>query len=360
MNKISMFLVILFGSVQILLAQTDLKNSFVLSGYAEVYYQQDFSNPIKNVRPNFIYSHNKNNEFNLNLGFIKASYNTDMVRANLALATGTYMNANYVAEPGTLQNIYEANIGVKLSSKYDLWLDVGILPSHIGSESAVSKDCYTLTRSIAAENSPYFETGAKVTYATQNAKWIASILILNGWQHIQKIDGNRVPSFGHQLIYKPNERIIINSSSFVGNEKPDSLRQMRYFHNLYALYNVSDKFGVIAGFDIGMEQKPKSSDNYNAWYSPYVIVKYKPSTRFAMAVRGEYYQDKNGVVISTESSDGFEVYGYSVNADYYVTPNVVWRTELKHLTSESALFIDSENKLSKINTSFVTSLAINF
>lgn len=87
------------------------------------------------------------------------------------------MNANYVAEPGILKNIYEANIGVKLSRKYDLWLDVGIIPSHIGSESAVSKDCYTLTRSIAAENSPYFETRAKLTYITQSRKWLASVNI---------------------------------------------------------------------------------------------------------------------------------------------------------------------------------------
>ena len=360
MNKFSMLLALLFGCVQLIFAQTDQKSPFTISGYAEVYYQQDFSNPTKNDRPGFIYSHNRNNEFNLNLGFLKASYNTDMVRANLTLATGTYMNANYVAEPGTLKNIYEANIGVKLSRKYDLWLDAGILPSHIGSESAVSKDCYTLTRSIAAENSPYFETGAKLTYITQSGKLLASILILNGWQHIQKIDGNSVPSFGHQLVYKPNESLIINSSSFIGSEKPDSLSQMRYFHNLYAQFTVNNTLGIVAGFDIGFEQKAKSSDKYNNWYSPYFIVKYKPSSRFAMAVRGEYYQDKNGVIISTESPDGFEVYGYSVNADYYIMPNVVWRTELKHLRSESVLFMDKENNQNKNNASLITSLAINF
>lgn len=177
MKKNSILLALLFGGFQLIFGQTDQKSPFAISGYAEVYYQQDFSNPIKNDRPGFIYSHNRNNEFNLNLGFIKASYNTDMVRANITLATGTYMNANYVAEPSNLRNIYEANIGVKLSRKHDLWLDVGILPSHIGSESAVSKDCYTLTRSIAAENSPYFETGAKLTYITQSGKWLASVYI---------------------------------------------------------------------------------------------------------------------------------------------------------------------------------------
>ena len=33
---------------------------------------------------------------------------------------------------------------LKLAKKKNLWIDAGILPSHIGFESAVSKDCWTL------------------------------------------------------------------------------------------------------------------------------------------------------------------------------------------------------------------------
>jgi hypothetical protein len=89
--------------------------AFTVSGYVEAYYSYDFNKPMDNNRPGFIYSHNRHNEFNLNLGFIKGTYNAERVRANLALAAGTYMNANYAAEPGVLKNIYEANAGVKLS-----------------------------------------------------------------------------------------------------------------------------------------------------------------------------------------------------------------------------------------------------
>jgi hypothetical protein len=62
-----------------------------------------------------VYSHNRNNEVNLNLGFVKANYETEKLRANVALGVGTYMNSNYAAEPGVLKNIYEANVGVKIS-----------------------------------------------------------------------------------------------------------------------------------------------------------------------------------------------------------------------------------------------------
>lgn len=331
-----------------------------ISGFAEIYYQCDFNNPENNSRPGFIYSHNRNNEVDVNLAFIKASYETDVIRANIALATGTYMNANYAAESGVLKNIYEANVGFKISKSKNLWIDAGIFPSHIGFESAVGKDNWTLTRSIAAENSPYFETGAKITYTSKNKKWFMSGLFLNGWQRIQRPDGNSTPAFGHQIIFTPNEKLTINSSSFIGNDKADSIRQMRYFHNLYAIYQISNKIGVRVGFDIGAEQKQKESSNYNTWFTPVVIAKYSISEKFSMAVRGEYYQDKKGVIIATETENGFRTFGYSLNADYHILPNLVWRTEVRNLNSKDPIFINRNSDLRQNSFTATTSLAVDF
>lgn len=100
-----------------MMEQVVATSPFTISGYVEAYYSYDFNKPSNNARPGFIYNFNRHNEFNLNLGFIKGSYNTERVRANVAIAVGTYMNANYVAEPGTLKNIFEANAGYKLSAK---------------------------------------------------------------------------------------------------------------------------------------------------------------------------------------------------------------------------------------------------
>ncbi|HJW31204.1 MAG TPA: outer membrane beta-barrel protein, partial [Saprospiraceae bacterium] len=181
-------------------AQVDTSaSSLRFTGYAEVYYTYDFNQPDDHNRPSFIYSHNRHNEFNLNLGFVKTSYSSDRVRANVALAAGTYMNANYASEPGVLKNIYEANGGIKLAKMKNIWLDAGIFASHIGFESAISKDCWGLTRSILADNTPYYESGAKLTYVTDNSKWLFSGLVLNGWQHIQRPDDNNTLAFGTQI-----------------------------------------------------------------------------------------------------------------------------------------------------------------
>ncbi|OJV55553.1 MAG: hypothetical protein BGO31_19535 [Bacteroidetes bacterium 43-16] len=332
----------------------------ILSAYAEAYYQYDANNPMSNARPGFVYSHNRNNEVSLNLAYLKANYSTAKIRANLAIAAGSYMNANYAAEPGVLKNIYEGNVGVKISKKHDLWIDAGIFSSHLGFESAVGKDNWTLTRSLFADNSPYFETGAKITYTSPGGKWLLSGLVLNGWQRIQRVDGNTTPAFAHQLTYKPNEKLTLNSSSFIGNDKPDSLRQMRYFHNLYVIYQVNEKFGITAGFDIGAEQKAKGSSTYNTWYTPVLIAKYKLTHQFSLTARGEYYRDKAGVIIDTGTPNGCSTFGYSLNADYAILPNVVWRTEIKQLNSKEAIFRQRNEAFSSNSISATTALAVSF
>ncbi|HEX7902912.1 MAG TPA: porin [Chitinophagaceae bacterium] len=330
-----------------------------ISGYAEIYYQYDFNKPMNGNRPSFIYSHNRHNEFNLNLGFIKAAYATGKVRANLALAAGTYMNANYAAEPSALKPIFEANAGIKLSKKKNLWLDAGILPSHIGFESAVSKESPTLTRSLGAENSPYFEAGAKLTFTTDNGKWILSCLALNGWQRISRLSGNSLMSWGTQIQFKPSGKTLLNYSTFIGTDKPDSARLYRFFHNIYGIFTISEKLGVTVGFDIGSEEKTSASRSSNTWYSPVVIIKYFISNQWAIAGRAEYYQDRKGVIIATGTANGFQTTGYSLNIDYVTGKNMLLRLEGRNLRSSDRIFFKSNNPV-KTDMFFTGSVAVSF
>ncbi|MBP6286598.1 MAG: porin [Ferruginibacter sp.] len=340
--------------------QSSSPNPLLFSGYTEVFYQYDFNKPADNNRPGFIYSHNRHNEFNLNLGFLKGSYNGERVRANLALAAGTYMNANYAAETGVFKNIFEANAGVKISKKKNFWIDAGIFASHIGFESAVSKDCWVLTRSMLADNSPYFESGVKFTYTSDNNKWLVSGLLLNGWQRIKRVDGNSLMSIGTQVQYKPNAAVLLNYSTFIGTDKPDSARQMRYFHNLYCIFNVTGKVGITAGFDIGSEQKTKRSAAMNTWYSPVLILRYAPHSKWAIAARGEYYYDKYGVIIASGTPNGFQTAGFSVNLEYAPVSNAVIRVEFRALNSRDAVFSKANAPASNSNTFITSSVAVSF
>ena len=361
MKKILLLILMGICLSNISTAQTDLPSPLKISGYLEAYYLYDFGNPADHNRPGFQYSYTRHNEINLNLGYIQAEYNNDKIRGKLALMTGTYANANLAAEPGVLRNVFEANAGVKISKSKNVWVDAGIFASHIGFESAIGANCWNMTRSILADNSPYYESGVKISYTSDNEQWFLSGLILNGWQRIQRLPGNQTPGFGHQLTWKPNDKIALNSSSFVGNDKPETSKQMRYFHNFYGQFQLTRQFGLIAGFDIGAEQIAKGSNDYNKWYSPVLIARFTPSNKLAIAARAEYYSDEGGVIIATGTPDGFKTFGLSLNLDVRIMENVLWRLEARTFNNQpDKIFLDSDLNAVNNNTSLGTSLSIAF
>ena len=335
------------------------QSPLTFSGYVETYYSYDFGEPANHTRPGFVYSHNRHNELNLNLGYAKVNYAKDNIRGNFALMSGTYAQYNLAAEQDLLKNILEANVGVKISKTHNLWVDAGIMPAHIGFESATGKDCPTLTRSILADNSPYYEAGIKLGYTSKNEKWYLAFMYLNGWQRIQKVDGNQTPAFGSQLTYKPNAKIVLNWSTYAGNEQPDSIRKWRYFNNFYGQFKVTEKVNLTAGFDIGIQQTANGSSNYDVWYAPIVIAQYKPAEKIQLAARAEYYQDKAGVIIATGTDNGFKTYGFSANFDYLPASNVMFRIEARTLNSKDGIFLKNNNPTNN-NVFLTTALAISF
>lgn len=329
-----------------------------LSGFLDVFYVYDFARPEGPSRQPFFFNHNRHNEFNLNLGFIQWNVSNAKYRANLALQSGTYPNDNYAEEPGLLKAVLEANVGISLNANNSLWLDMGIMPSHIGFESAISMDNPTLTRSILAENSPYFMAGAKLGYQP-NEKWYLAGLILNGWQRIQRLPGNSIPSFGSQVTFTPTEGMTFNWSTFVGTNDPDSTRRMRYFNNFFGKFQLSEKLALTAGFDLGLQQSQKGSSSLDPWFSPVVIAQYKIQPHWRTAIRAEFYQDRTGIMIPTETANGFQTLGISGTLDFLPTDAIMLRTEARWLNSQDRIF-ESPNGNTSTNFFVGVSLAARF
>jgi hypothetical protein len=175
------------------------------------------------------------------------------------------------------------------------------------------------------------------------------------------VPGNQTPAFGHQITWTPNEKVTLNSSSFVGSDTPDDARQMRYFHNFYGQFQFHPKFGVVAGFDIGVQQTAKGSSDYDRWYSPVLIARYSPSEQLALAARAEYYSDESGIIVSTGTPNGFQTFGYSLNMDVRVAENVLWRLEARTFNSQQDhIFLDSNQNAVRNNAFVGTALSIGF
>lgn len=365
MRKLLVLLLLPVFSTQVAFAQPEEK-PITLSAYGEVYYGFDLGQPSDNNRPNFIYSHNRHNEVNLNLAMLKASYDKGRVRGNIALMTGTYANANLASEPGVLKNIYVANAGIKLLRKRDLWVDAGIFESHIGAESAISMDCPTLTRSLVAENSPYYEAGVRLSYKSLNQKWYLALMHLNGWQRIQRLSGSSTPSGGMQVKFSPNKNLTFNLSTFVGTDHPDTVSNMRYFVDFYTIIRFAKKFELTATIDAGNDQSTALSAFSNNWLGSALILKYQATKRSAIVARGEYFYDPYNIVMYSVPLPGaaitpdVSVVGYSLGYDLKIMNNVLWRIEGKNYYSAGDAIFTFDNSAAYDNYAFTTSLAIRF
>jgi hypothetical protein len=337
-------------------AQVDAAKSLNLSAYIETYYSYDFSRPKNFEKPDFNYNYKKHNQINLNLSFLKASYQTNRLRSNLALMTGNYAKYNLSTEPNWAKPLMEANVGYKPFEQHNFWIDAGVLPSHIGFESAVGSDCWNLTRSLLAENSPYYESGVKLNYTNEKENLLLAFLVLNGWQKIEVTDWGQTPSFGIQVNYKPSNALTLNYSNFIGCINSDSIDALRIFHNLYAIHEASPKISFIIGFDIGTQQD--KDKNLNVWYTPVLISKVNLTQKSKIAGRLEFYKDKKQVLIQTGTLNGYQTFGASINYDYQITPKLLCRAELKKYASKDPIFKSqsSSNNHTSATVAFVVKL----
>lgn len=338
-------------------SQSDTANKYTYTAYVDAFYVFDFNQPKTSSRNVAFYNYNRHNQVGINLGYFKIAYDYQKIRANFAIAAGTYMQDNLGSEPELLRNIFEANLGFKIKKNW--WMDVGVFPSHIGFESAITKDCWNLSRSLCAENTPYYETGAKINYTNKSKKWLFSLLYLNGWQRIQRLRDHTLPSFGSQITFKPNDRLSINHSSFIGFMNPDTSAVLRVFNNFYFVYQITNKFGLTMGFDYGQQQTSKNDSKFNYWFSNTLIARLKLSNQFTIAGRSEYYGDPSNITIPTYTG-GFNVFGNSLNLDYTPQTNFLIRIEGRILIADASIFLNKGTSFQNKNTFVSTSFSYQF
>lgn len=329
-SKLSLLFLIFLISEMGVVAQDN--THFTFSAYGELYYSYDFKNQYLATKPDYIYNHKRLNEVNANLLLAKVNYTDKATRANLGLMAGNYAQYNLSGEPTWVQFVYEANAGVNLGKS--TWIDVGILPSHIGFESAIGADCWTLTRSILAENSPYYEAGIKVSSTNTKQTLSGSLLLLNGWQRVVRLTGAKLPAFGTQITYTPSSHLLINYSTYLGDENPATKYGFRTFQNFYFIFTPEKKLNFILGIDIGTQQL--ENNQLAVWYSPVLISRLTWNKKNKTALRLENYNDKKGVFVLIDKGEGSIISGMSVNHDYLINSKFQCRFEAKNYWNTSS------------------------
>ncbi len=321
----------------------DTTSHVAFGGFVDSYFAYDFNHPRDLDRP-FTTQAARHDEFNINLAFVEATLSGPRVHGRFAAQFGTSVQANYASEPrvGTLSGpdvsrfIQEAYVGYQLvRGARPVWLDAGVFFSPFGSESWISRDNWTYTRSLIADNSPYYESGARLTWQLLPALE-AQVHVINGWQNISETNSDK--SLGLRLDYTPRAGVDIAYDGYFGDEAPDSApSQPRKWHELIVQLKPLPRLGLRATYDYGWQRRA-NGDGSAFWRGWAGIAEWRFSPLLAAAGRAEGYSDPGQVIVATGRPFGLRATGGSFNVDVTPAPRVLWRVELRGLHDPDRLF----------------------
>lgn len=323
-----------FGQTQNDTTSFNTRGKVTIQGYVDAYYAYDFNRPSSRNRPYFV-SMAKHNEMTINLAYVSLRYNASRLRCHLTPGFGTYMNANYANEPGTLKNLVEAMAGVRLFPGKEIWLDAGIFSSPYTNEGAVSKDHLAYTRSFAPEYVPYYLSGVKLSVPL-SYKWTATFYLMNGWQQIA--DVNNQKSVGTELHYRATGNLQLKWVTYVGNEYSADMPQngMRYFSDVYFIYN-RGRISMTGSTYYGIQERTTGRAN---WWQANVSTRYSFNDRLSVTGRVEYFNDpKSAQITPITDVTGFDSGSSSLGLNYKLGDVAIVRFEGRTFFSDKAVYL---------------------
>ena len=303
-----------------------------ISGWMDAYYaNSSYQNWNQTATPSIIpnlVSSSLYDMVDINLAYIDFRYATDRLKIRMVPAFGSYMDKNYVGK-NSLSNLMEASLGVKPWSKKDVWIEAGLIGSPFTNENPVSRDHIMYTRSLAAEYSPYYLTGVKIT-SPLNDRIKGSLYLLNGWQTIYE-DWQLPPAFASQIEFTINNNNLINWNVYY----QDRNTHTRIFSDIYWIGS-REKWKFTSCLYAGNDQSkipptipPTSlfrSDGF--WCNANFATSYEIASNTNVSARVEYYQDLNNNVMG-------KVYGAALGLNRKLFNQLYWRTECKWWQTES-------------------------
>ncbi|MFZ4543950.1 MAG: outer membrane beta-barrel protein [Saprospiraceae bacterium] len=307
------------------------------SGYLEFFYANDFYPSLDRTRQAFLVTHNRRDLVGLNLATVSAALSKNKWRGKFTAQAGTFPTDNYVTKADkALRFVQEASIGYAIDPGQKIWIDAGVMPSHLGYETAYGIDNWSASRSLASELSPYFISGAKISY--QLRKMTLTGLIFNSWDQIYTYKKGQLPSIGTQIMYQRNKNTLINWSTTLGSASHDAFNDMRAFSNFFVSWQSNPKEQFIASVDIGVQKTATYRGAYRSWFTPSLLYRRKINRDWYTSIRAEYFFDEFEAVTKAVDGFAFDLAGISCNVDYLFTENGMIRLEARLLHASGPYF----------------------
>ena len=281
----------------------------------DAYYRADFAGQASNNKTSFT---NSNNSFELGMASVRADHSFGKLAATIDLGFGRRAQEFSYNDVATVQVIKQAYLSYAVSSKVKI--TVGKWATHIGYELLDAYANRNYSMSYGFSYGPFFHTGARADI-TLGAKSALMVGIAN------PTDYSTTTSSVKMFI-----------AQFSTGTKNDKLKAFLNYQggtdksqfDLVVNGVVSSKFGI--NYDGTVADIAGKTWSSNALY-----FNYDPTSKFGLALRGEYFDDtKNAVGVGTS------VFAATLSANIHLD-NLTIIPELRLDNAKDQIFMNSSN-----------------
>jgi hypothetical protein len=256
--------------------------------------------------------------------------------AKLIHASGLGTQPTGTANPESF-DVTEAYVSYIAGVGKGLRFDFGKMGTFIGAEVLEAKDNPNYSRSFLFNYAePLTHTGLKMSYTFTDAV-NAALFVVNGWDNAT--DNNKAKTYGLSVGLTPAEVFSAGINVLQGAEQVDNSSNMRTLVDLVATIKPIKPLSIILNYDDGKEEKALGTADAK-WSGLSGIVKYDITDKYAVAVRGEYFNDTDGFRTGTVQ----KLKEMTLTFDAKLDGGLILRPEYRHDSSDKQSFDNGTKK----------------
>lgn len=224
-----------------------------------------------------------------------------------------------------------------------LRLDVGKYVTSHGYELIEGYDGYNdnATRSILFGYAiPFTHTGLKATYSFADAV-SANFQIVNGWDDVK--DNNSSKTLGVGLTVAPSPKVTFIANYMYGPEQTGNDHDARGLLDLVVTLKPTDTVTVGANLDWATESGAAAGGGSAVWWGVAGYLRLNLSPTFALALRGELFDDRDGVRTGTIQ----KLKEVTLTPEVKIGAHVVLRGDVRVDFSDREVFEDRDGAFTK-------------
>ncbi|QQR88718.1 MAG: porin [Myxococcales bacterium] len=239
-----------------------------------------------------------------------------------------------------------------------LQLDFGQFDTVYGIEVADSQYNMNYTRgTLYFVGQPFYHSGLRARLSLSEMFSLTG-LVVNGWNNT--IDNNIGKTYGIQLNFDLQDTLHAALGYLGGPEQadtddagakiPNANEQWRHFVDVLASIHASEKLSLDVNADLGAEDIGSS---YAFWWGVMVGARYSFVDSFALALRGEYFSDKDAFLLGVADLD---LITGTLTLDYQPSKHLIIRLDNRVDMASNNIYPRGTNQLEQLSVSSVLGL----